>query len=174
MKMAGSLNKAMLIGNLGADPEVRSMQNGNKVVTLSVATSETWRDKNSGERKEQTEWHRVVIFNEGLVKVAEQYLRKGAKVYIEGAIKTRKWQDQNGVDKYSTEIVLSGFGGALTMLGDRRDGDSGSQSSGRSQDDYSGASSRSDPAPSARPGANRAGQPAPAFQSGGSDDDIPF
>src|SRR5215469_6959482 len=107
--MAGSVNKVILVGNLGKDPEVRRMQSGEPVVNLSIATSESWRDKASGERKEKTEWHRVVIFNENLAKVAEQYLRKGAKVYIEGQIQTRKWTDQSGAEKYSTEVVLQGF-----------------------------------------------------------------
>src|SRR5579872_5428348 len=114
--MAGSVNKVILVGNLGADPEVRTLPSGNKVVNLSVATSDSWRDKNSGERKEKTEWHRVVIFSEGLARVAEQYLRKGSKVYLEGALQTRKWQDQSGQDKYSTEVVLQGFNSQLTML----------------------------------------------------------
>jgi single-strand DNA-binding protein len=114
--MAGSVNKIILVGNLGADPEVRRMQDGRPVVNLRVATSEGWRDKATGERKEKTEWHRVVIFNEGLAKVAEQYLKKGAKVYIEGALQTRKWQDKDGQDKYSTEIVLQGFNSQLVML----------------------------------------------------------
>ena len=113
------LNKAMLIGRLGADPEVRSMSNGNQVCNLRLATSESWRDKQSGERKERTEWHSVVIFQEGLVKVAEQYLRKGSKVYIEGKIQTRKWEDQTGNDRYSTEIVMQGFGSQLVMLDDK-------------------------------------------------------
>jgi single-strand DNA-binding protein len=114
--MAGSVNKVIIIGNLGKDPEIRRTQDGKPIANLTVATSETWRDKNSGERKEKTEWHRVVIFSEPLCKVAEQYLKKGAKVYIEGALQTRKWTDQAGVEKYSTEIVLQGFGGTLTML----------------------------------------------------------
>lgn len=114
--MAGSVNKAIIIGNLGKDPETRRTQDGKPICNLTVATSETWRDKNSGERREKTEWHRVVIFNEGLCKVAEQYLRKGSKVYLEGSIQTRKWTDQSGVERYSTEIVLQGFGGVLTML----------------------------------------------------------
>ena len=118
--MAGSVNKVILVGNLGADPEVRNLPNGGKVVNLRIATSESWRDKNSGERKERSEWHRVVIFSEGLVKVAEQYLRKGAKVYLEGQIQTRKWQ-KDGVDQYSTEIVLQGFNANLTMLDGRSD-----------------------------------------------------
>jgi single-strand DNA-binding protein len=114
--MAGSVNKVIIIGNLGADPEVRSFQNGGKVCNLRLATSETWKDKQSGERKEKTEWHTVAIFQEGLVRIAEQYLKKGSKVYIEGKLQTRKWQDQSGADKYSTEIVLQGFDGVLTML----------------------------------------------------------
>ncbi|MFG6591217.1 single-stranded DNA-binding protein [Sulfitobacter sp. 1A12157] len=114
--MAGSVNKVILIGNLGRDPEVRSFQNGGKVCNLRIATSETWKDRNTGERREKTEWHSVAIFQEGLVRVAEQYLKKGSKVYIEGQLQTRKWQDQSGQDRYSTEVVLQGFGGTLTML----------------------------------------------------------
>jgi single-strand DNA-binding protein len=122
--MAGSVNKVILVGNLGNDPDIRSMQNGGKVANLSIATSESWNNKNTGERQERTEWHRVVIFNEGLVRVAENYLKKGSKVYIEGQIETRKWQDQNGQDKYSTEIVLRPYRGELQML-DARGGGSG-------------------------------------------------
>ena len=122
--MAGSVNKVILVGNLGKDPEVRRTQDGRPIVNLTVATSETWRDKNTGERKERTEWHRVVIFSEGLAKVAEQYLKKGAKVYLEGQLQTRKWQDQQGQDRYSTEVVLQGFNSQLTML-DRAGGGSG-------------------------------------------------
>lgn len=118
--MAGSVNKAILIGNLGADPEVRSMQDGTKVVNLRVATSESWKDRASGERKERTEWHRVVIFNERLADVAEKFCRKGSKLYIEGAIQTRKWTDQSGTEKYSTEIVLAKFRGELTLLDSRK------------------------------------------------------
>ena len=117
--MAGSVNKVILVGNLGADPEIRSLGSGDRVANLRVATSETWRDRNSGERKEKTEWHRVVVFNENIVKVCENYLRKGSTVYIEGAIQTRKWTDQSGQEKYSTEIVLQKFRGELTMLGGR-------------------------------------------------------
>ncbi|WP_417807790.1 single-stranded DNA-binding protein [Thioclava sp.] len=137
--MAGSVNKVILIGNLGRDPEVRTFSNGNKVCNLRIATSETWRDKQSGERKERTEWHSVAIFQEGLVKIAEQYLRKGSKVYIEGKLQTRKWQDQSGQDRYSTEVVLQGFDGTLTML----DGPSGGGSSGGNRDEggYGGPSS---------------------------------
>ena len=121
--MAGSVNKAILIGNLGKDPEIRRTQDGKPIANLTVATSETWRDKSTGERKEKTEWHRVVIFSEPLCKIAEQYLKKGAQGYLEGAIQTRKWTDQAGVERYSTEIVLQAFGGVLTML-DSRGGDS--------------------------------------------------
>jgi single-strand DNA-binding protein len=123
--MAGSVNKVILVGNLGADPEIRSLNSGDRVANLRVATSETWRDKSSGERKEKTEWHRVVIFNDNLVKVAEQYLRKGSKIYLEGSIQTRKWADQAGVEKFSTEIVLQKFRGELTMLDGRGDAEQG-------------------------------------------------
>jgi len=119
--MAGSVNKVILVGNLGADPEIRTLSSGDRVANLRVATSETWRDRSSGERKERTEWHRVVIFNDNLVKVAENYLRKGSKVYIEGALQTRKWSDQSGQEKYSTEVVLQKFRGELTMLDGRGD-----------------------------------------------------
>jgi len=159
--MAGSVNKVILVGNLGADPEVRTLPSGNKVVNLSVATSDSWRDKNSGERKEKTEWHRVVIFSEGLARVAEQYLRKGSKVYIEGALQTRKWQDQSGQDKYSTEVVLQGFNSTLTML------------DGRGENAEGGAMGFSGP-PAARSEGRRPSASAPAFEPGGADDDIPF
>ena len=120
--MAGSVNKVIIVGNLGRDPEVRSFQNGGKVVNLRIATSETWRDKASGERKEKTEWHRVVIFNKNLAEVAEKYLRKGAKVYVEGSLQTRKWTDKDGAEKYSTEVVLQNFRGELTMLDSKGEG----------------------------------------------------
>ena len=170
--MAGSVNKVILIGNLGKDPEVRRMQNGNPIVNLTIATSDTWRDKTSGERKEKTEWHRVVIFSEGLAKVAEQYLKKGAKVYIEGALQTRKWTDPQGVEKYTTEVVLQGFNATLTMLDGRAGGGAGA--GGGNGDSYGGddggsfgSSSPSQP--------RRVAASAPA--GGGSrdmDDDIPF
>ncbi|MBB4618305.1 single-stranded DNA-binding protein [Sphingomonas abaci] len=128
--MAGSVNKVILVGNLGRDPESRSFQNGGKVVNLRIATSESWKDRNSGERKEKTEWHSVAIFNEGLANVAERFLRKGSKVYIEGQLQTRKWQDQNGQDKYSTEIVLQGFNSVLTMLDGPQGGAGGGGSRG--------------------------------------------
>ncbi|HEX8233107.1 MAG TPA: single-stranded DNA-binding protein [Caulobacteraceae bacterium] len=123
--MAGSVNKVILIGNLGADPEIRSLSSGDRVANLRIATSEQWRDKSSGERKEKTEWHRVVIFNDNLVRVAESYLRKGSKVYVEGSIQTRKWTDNSGQEKYSTEIVLQKFRGELTMLDGRAEGAGG-------------------------------------------------
>jgi single-strand DNA-binding protein len=132
--MAGSVNKVILIGNLGADPEIRRTQDGRPIANLRIATSESWRDKNTGERKEKTEWHRVVVFNEGLCKVIEQYVKKGAKLYIEGALQTRKWTDQSGQEKYSTEVVLQGFNSVLTMLDGK--GGGGSGSSGGSSGDF--------------------------------------
>ena len=120
--MAGSLNRVMLIGNLGQEPDIRSMQNGGKVCNLSIATSESWKDRNTGERKEKTEWHRVIVFNEGLIGVIENYVKKGSKVFIEGQLETRKWQDQNGQDRYATEVIIKNFKGGLTML-DTRNGD---------------------------------------------------
>ena len=129
--MAGSVNKVILIGNLGADPEVRQFQNGGQVCNLRVATSETWKDKNTGERRERTEWHQVAIFQEGLVRIAQQYLKKGSKVYIEGKLQTRKWQDQNGNDRYSTEVVLQGYDGTLTMLDSAGGGQGGGGGGGR-------------------------------------------
>ena len=160
--MAGSVNKVILIGNLGADPEVRSFANGGKVCNLRIATSENWRDKNTGERKEKTEWHSVAIFNEGLVRIAEQYLRKGSKVYIEGQLQTRKWQDQSGQDRYSTEVVLQGFNGTLTMLDGRGEGGGGGggMSSGSDQGGYGGGG-----------GGGGGGSRSPA---GEIDDEIPF
>ncbi|WP_213979624.1 single-stranded DNA-binding protein [Sphingomonas sp. dw_22] len=148
--MAGSVNKVILVGNLGRDPESRSFQNGGKVVELRIATSESWKDRATGERKEKTEWHTVKVFNEGLANVAEKYLRKGSKVYIEGALQTRKWQDQSGADRYSTEIILQGFNSVLTMLdgapgqggGAARGGSSGGDDwAGSGGDEFSGQSS---------------------------------
>lgn len=121
--MAGSVNKVVLVGNVGKDPEIRRTQDGKAICNLSLATSESWRDKQTGERKERTEWHRVVIFNEGLAKIAEQYVKKGSKVYVEGQLQTRKWTDQQDIERYSTEIVLQGFGGALTLLDSRKSDD---------------------------------------------------
>ena len=171
--MAGSVNKVILIGNLGADPEIRNFQNGGKVCNLRIATSETWKDKNSGERREKTEWHTVAIFQEGLVRIAEQYLKKGSKVYIEGKLQTRKWQDQSGQDRYSTEVVLNGFDGTLTMLDGRGDnaggGGGGSYGGGSGGGSYGGGSGGGDN----YGGGNGGGGGAP---SGGSDmdDEIPF
>jgi len=133
--MSGSINRATLIGNLGADPEIRSTQDGRKIVNLRIATSETWRDKATGERKERTEWHRVVIFNENLAKVAEQYLRKGSKVYLEGQLQTRSWEDQTGKKQYATEIVLQGFNGVLTML-DKHEATGSAPQTRTAQTDY--------------------------------------
>ena len=166
--MAGSVNKVIIVGNLGRDPEVRTFQNGGKVVNLNVATSESWRDKASGERKERTEWHRVSILNENLAKIAEQYLKKGSKVYIEGQLETRKWQDQSGAEKYTTEVVLRPFRGELTLL-DGRDGGGGG----------GGGSSEYDPGPSDRgasSGGGGGGGFAPAGGAGSRDmdDEIPF
>ncbi|MBW3169213.1 single-stranded DNA-binding protein [Qipengyuania flava] len=136
--MAGSLNKVMLIGNLGADPEIRSFQNGGKVANLRIATSETWKDRNTGERQERTEWHTVAIFSEGLVGVVERFLRKGSKVYIEGQLQTRKWQDQSGNDRYSTEVVLRGLNGTLTMLDGAQGGSGGGGGGGQRGGAYGG------------------------------------
>jgi single-strand DNA-binding protein len=181
--MAGSVNKVILIGNLGRDPEVRRMNSGEPVVNLRIATSESWRDKATGERKEKTEWHSVVIFNENLAKVAEQYLKKGSKVYIEGQLQTRKYQDQSGVEKYSTEIVLQRFRGELTIL-DSRGGGGGGESSGDDEmgGGYGGRSSggggggsdfgRSSPM-ERRPASAGSGSGGGKYQSD-LDDDIPF
>lgn len=136
--MAGSVNKVILVGNLGRDPEVRSFPNGGKVCNLRIATSESWRDKNTGERKDRTEWHSVAIFNENLAKIAEQYLRKGSKVYVEGQLETRKWQDQSGADRYTTEVVLRAFRGELTLLDGRDGGGSGSGSQSGGYDEGQG------------------------------------
>lgn len=163
--MAGSINKVILVGRLGADPEVRSLTSGDRVVNMNVATSETWRDRVSGEKKERTEWHRVVIFNEHIVKVAEQYLKKGSLVYLEGALQTRKWTDQAGVEKYSTEVVLQKFRGELAMLGDSAGG--GRRDAG---DDYGGGGGGDY-------GASRTGggqRPAQQSFSADLDDEIPF
>jgi single-strand DNA-binding protein len=161
--MAGSVNKVILVGNLGKDPEIRRTQDGRPIANLSVATSDSWRDKATGERKEKTEWHRVVIFNEGLCKVAEQYLKKGAKVYIEGQLQTRKWTDQSGAEKYSTEVVLQGFNSNLTMLDGRSGGGGGAS------DDQGGDFGVSGPSSSAPRRAVAAGA-----RNSDMDDDIPF
>ena len=182
--MAGSVNKVILVGNLGADPEIRNLPSGGKVVNLSVATSENWKDKSTGERREKTEWHRVVIFSEGLARVAESYLKKGSKVYLEGQLQTRKWQDQSGADKYSTEIVLQGFNSNLTLLDGRGEGggDNAGGGYGAAERGYRGADNgggyrgardnggnNNSGGGGQRPRAN-----APAFEPGGMDDDIPF
>lgn len=166
--MAGSVNKVILVGNLGADPEVRNLPSGGKVVNLSIATSENWKDKNTGERREKTEWHRVVIFSEGLARVAESYLKKGSKVYIEGQLQTRKWQDQSGADKYSTEIVLQGFNSNMTLLDGRGDSGGGGDDGGGFRGTGGGAGG------AGGGGARRPQANAPAFEPGGMDDDIPF
>jgi single-strand DNA-binding protein len=181
--MAGSVNKVILVGNLGRDPESRSFQNGGKVVELRIATSESWKDKSSGERKEKTEWHTVKVFNEGLANVAERYLRKGSKVYIEGALATRKWQDPQGQDRYSTEIVLQGFNSVLTMLDGAggAGGGGGGGSGGGSRDDFGGGNEFGGGSGGGYGGGGGGGRGnAPA--SGGSrssfaddlDDDVPF
>jgi single-strand DNA-binding protein len=173
--MAGSVNKVILIGNLGRDPEVRSFQNGGKVVNLRIATSETWRDKATGERKERTEWHSVAIFNEALGKIAEQYLKKGSTVYIEGQLETRKWQDQSGQDKYSTEVVLRPYGGNLTLLGGRGDGGGGGGGGGGGYDDRGGYEDQggSGGGRGGYGGGGGGGAPAGAGRSD-MDDEIPF
>jgi single-strand DNA-binding protein len=164
--MAGSVNKVILIGNLGRDPEVRTFQNGGKVVNLRIATSERWKDKSSGEQRERTEWHSVEIFNENLGRIAEQYLKKGSNVYIEGQLETRKWQDQSGQDRYSTEIVLRPFRGELTLLGGRGEGGGG----GSSDDDYGGG--RSYGGGSGGGGGRQGGYSGPSSDL--EDDEIPF
>jgi single-strand DNA-binding protein len=177
--MAGSVNKVILVGNLGRDPESRSFQNGGKVVELRIATSEQWKDRNSGERKERTEWHTVKVFSEGLANVAERFLRKGSKVYIEGALQTRKWQDQDGKDRYSTEIVLQGFNSVLTMLdgapgggGGSGGGGGGGFSSGRDEFAPSGGG-RDDFAGAPSGGGGFGGGKSGGF-SDDLDDDVPF
>jgi len=164
--MAGSVNKVILIGNLGRDPEVRHAQDGSKIVNLNLATSESWKDKNSGERKEKTEWHRVVVFNDRVADIAERYLKKGSKVYIEGALQTRKWTDKDGAEKYSTEVVISRFKGELTLLDGRGEGGGGFDAGPQGESDY---------------GAPRQAAKAPAGGGGGGweppadlDDEIPF
>ena len=161
--MAGSVNKVILIGNLGKDPESRTFGNGGKVVNLRIATTESWKDRNSGEKREKTEWHQVVIFAEGLGRVAEQYLKKGSKVYIEGQLQTRKWQDQSGADRYSTEVVLQNFNSTLVILDGRGGGGGGAGGGDDYGDSFGGGSSSG----------SRQQRPAPAFDSD-LDDDVPF
>ena len=167
--MAGSVNKVILVGNLGRDPEIRTFQNGGKVANLRIATSERWRDRNSGENRERTEWHTVAIFQEGLVRVCEQYLRKGSTVYIEGKLQTRKWQDQSGQDRYSTDIVVAGLGGTLTMLDGRGEGGGGSDYGGGGGSDFGQSSYGGSP----RGGSSSSGGGMPSGP-GDLDDEIPF
>ncbi|MBO6767685.1 MAG: single-stranded DNA-binding protein [Erythrobacter sp.] len=176
--MAGSLNKVMLIGNLGADPEIRSFQNGGRVANLRLATTETWKDRNTGERQERTEWHSVAIFSDGLVGVVERFLRKGSKVYVEGQLQTRKWQDQSGNDRYSTEVVIRGLNGTLTMLDGAQGGSGGGGNRGGGGGNYGGSSGGDQGG-----GWNQGGGGSSGGSSGGSgggsnyddlDDDIPF
>ena len=173
--MAGSLNKVMLIGNLGADPEVKSFQNGGRIANLRIATSENWKDKTTGERKERTEWHTVVLQSDGLVGVAERYLRKGSKVYIEGHLRTRKWQDASGNDRYSTEVSVGGIGGVMTMLDGAKDGSGGGGGGAKSGGDWGGGGS------SGSSGGGSSGSSSGGGSRGGGggfaddlDDDIPF
>ncbi|TJV51103.1 MAG: single-stranded DNA-binding protein [Mesorhizobium sp.] len=167
--MAGSVNKVILVGNLGADPEIRRLNSGDPVVNIRVATSESWRDKNSGERREKTEWHNVVIFNDQLAKVAEQYLKKGMKVYVEGQLQTRKWQTQGGEDRYTTEVVLQKFRGELQMLDSRNGGDGDGDRGGGRRDDY-GSRSGGNGRQSDFGGGGQGGRPS----SRELDDEIPF
>jgi single-strand DNA-binding protein len=171
--VAGSLNKVMLIGNLGKDPEVRSFQNGGKVCNFSIATGETWKDKNTGEKREKTDWHNIAIFNENLVRIAEQYLKKGSKVYIEGALQTRKWQDQSGADKYTTEVVLQNFNGTLVLL-DRAEGGGGGMGGG-GQRGGGGGYNQDDGGGYGGSGAARGGGATrPSAFDSDLDDDVPF
>lgn len=165
--MAGSINKVTLVGNLGRDPEVRTTQEGSKIVNLSLATSERWKDRSTGEQRERTEWHRVVIFNENLGRIAEQYLRKGSTCYIEGQLQTRKWTDQQGAEKYTTEVVLQRYRGELTLLGARGDSTMGGGDFGSDQSSYSPASSDTTRSPSTS-------NPPPMRNTVDLDDDIPF
>jgi single-strand DNA-binding protein len=173
--MAGSVNKVILVGNLGKDPEIRSFQNGGKVANFSIATSESWKDKNTGEKREKTDWHNVAIFNEGLVRVAEQYLRKGSKVYIEGQLQTRKWTDQSGADKYTTEVVLQNYNGTLVMLDGRGDGGGSGGSGGMRNTGGGGGNWGNDGG-----GSSGGGFGGSSSQRGGGafdsdlDDDVPF
>jgi single-strand DNA-binding protein len=176
--MAGSVNKVILVGNLGRDPEIRNTQDGSKIVNLALATSETWNDRQSGERKEKTEWHRVVIFNDRVADVAEKYLKKGAKIYVEGSLQTRKWTDQSGQDRYSTEVVIGRFNGQLTMLDGRSGGESG-YAGGMAEPPMGGSAPVRERAPAAaRPAASaRSGGGSPSWDAprgGDLDDEIPF
>lgn len=176
--MAGSVNKVILVGNLGADPEVKSFSNGGRICNIRIATSETWNDRQSGEKRERTEWHSIVIRSEGLIGIAEKYLRKGKKIYIEGSLQTRKWQDQNGQDRYSTEIVVSGPGSVLTMLdgGQGQGGGGGGQGGGGSREGWSSGSDDNSMGGGNAGGGNRNSGAArtSAFDDGFDDDEIPF
>ena len=167
--MAGSVNKVILVGNLGRDPEVKSMQDGRSMVNMSIATSENWRDRQSGERKERTEWHRVVIFNEKLAEVAQKFVRKGSKIYVEGQLSTRKWTDQSGQERYTTEVVIPRFGGALTMLDGRTGGEGGGGGGGGGMDDDFGGGGGQ-----MSGGGGSGGRPAAPRGKAELDDDIPF
>ena len=162
--MAGSVNKVILVGNLGRDPEVKSMQDGRSMVNMSIATSDTWRDRQTGERKERTEWHRVVIFNEKLAEVAQKFVRKGSKIYVEGQLSTRKWTDQSGQERYTTEVVIPRVGGALTMLDGRGGGGEAGAGAGGADDEMAGATA----------GGGGGGRPASRAGKAELDDDIPF
>ena len=174
--MAGSVNKVILIGNVGKDPDIRSTQSGGKLANLTLATSETWNDKASGERKEKTEWHRVVVYNERVVDVVERFVKKGRKIYVEGSLQTRKWTDQSGQEKYTTEVVVDRFRGELTLLDSNRGGDEGGFSGGGEGGGYGGGSPRQ-PAAARQPARGGGGGGAPSWEpnrSGDLDDDIPF
>ena len=171
--MAGSVNKVILVGNIGKDPEIRSTQSGGKIANLTLATSETWNDKSSGERKEKTEWHRVVVFNDRLVDVVERFVKKGRKLYVEGSLQTRKWTDQSGQEKYTTEVVVDRFRGDITLLDSNRGGEEGGFSGGGGEGGYGGGSRQ----PARQPAKSGGGGGAPSWEpnrSGDLDDDIPF
>ena len=178
--MAGSVNKAILVGNVGADPQIRTAQDGRKIANFSIATSESWKDKNTGERKDRTEWHRIVMFNENLAKVVEQYVKKGSKLYIEGALQTRKWTDQSGAEKYSTEVVLQGFNAVMVLLdraegGGMGGGGTGASSGGGWGDDDGGYGSGAGFGGGSRGGSSApAGRKSDPFDAGDLDDDVPF
>ena len=172
--MAGSVNKVILVGNLGKDPEVRSTQDGTKIVNFSLATSETWNDRASGERKERTEWHRVVVFNENIANVVEKYVKKGKKVYVEGSLQTRKWTDQSGQEKYTTEVVIGRFNGALTLLDSARDGEGGGESGAYQPRERAAAPARAGAAARGGAGGGEPSWDAPARGGSDLDDEIPF
>lgn len=172
--MAGSVNKVILIGNLGADPDIKRTQDGRPIANLSIATSESWKDKNTGERREKTEWHRVVVFNEGLCRVIENYVKKGSKVYIEGQLQTRKWQDNEGKDRWSTEVVLQNYNGVLTMLDGRNDNQGGGGQMGGGYDQGGGSFGQSGPSGGSQIGGGNQGGGFGGPSGGDIDDEIPF